>query len=84
MENTDKQYNNISIFKARPGGHPRAPHFDVLIEMADGTKYRGGLWQSKSLSGINYLRGALEVDTGQYAKREPSESTQSKDDLIDF
>ena len=38
-----KQYNNISVFKAKPSQNEKAPQFNVVIEMADGTKWRGGL-----------------------------------------
>lgn len=60
----EKQYNNISVFKAKPSDNPKAPQFNVVIEMADGTNYRGGLWEATSKAGTKYLRGSLDVDTG--------------------
>jgi hypothetical protein len=64
----EKQYNNISVFKAKPSDKANAPQFNVVIEMADGVNYRGGLWTTVSKGGLTYLRGSLEVDTGQYTK----------------
>lgn len=60
-----KQYNNISVFKAKPSQNAKAPQFNVVIEMADGTKWRGGLWEATSKAGTKYLRGSLDEDTGQ-------------------
>ena len=60
-----KQYNNISVFKAKPSDNPKAPQFNVVIEMADGTNWRGGLWETVSKAGTKYLRGSLEEDTGK-------------------
>jgi uncharacterized protein (DUF736 family) len=59
-----KQYNNISVFKAKPSQNAKAPQFNVVIEMADGTKWRGGLWEATSKAGTKYLRGSLDEDTG--------------------
>jgi hypothetical protein len=64
----NKKWNNISVFKALPTETPNAPQFNVIIEMADGVNYRGGLWTTVSKGGLTYLRGSLEVDTGQYTK----------------
>ena len=58
-----KQYNNISVFKAKPSQNAKAPQFNVVIEMADGTKWRGGLWEATSKAGTKYLRGSLDEDT---------------------
>lgn len=60
-----KQYNNISVFKAKVSDNPKAPQFNVVIEMADGTNWRGGLWEATSKAGTKYLRGSLEPDTGK-------------------
>lgn len=60
-----KQYNNISVFKAKPSENPKAPQFNVVIEMADGTNWRGGLWEATSKAGTKYLRGSLEPDLGE-------------------
>lgn len=60
----EKQWNNISVFKAKQSDNPKAPQFNVVIEMADGTNYRGGLWEATSKAGTKYLRGSIDVDTG--------------------
>lgn len=61
----NKQYNNISVFKAKVSDNPKAPQFNVVIEMADGTNWRGGLWEAVSKAGTKYLRGSLEPDMGK-------------------
>ena len=82
-----KQYNNISVFKAKPSDNPKAPQFNVVIEMADGTNYRGGLWEATSKAGTKYLRGSLDVDTGNNggAQRQAAPAQQRRDeDTIDW
>lgn len=58
------QYNNIAVFKAKKTDNPKAPAFNVSIEFADGSKWKGGLWQRTSKNGVTYLSGNLETDTG--------------------
>lgn len=80
-----KQYNNISVFKAKPSDNPKAPQFNVVIEMADGTNYRGGLWEAVSKAGTKYLRGSLDVDTGaQPQQRAPAAPRAAAQDTIDW
>lgn len=82
-----KQYNNISVFKAKPSQNEKAPQFNVVIEMADGTKWRGGLWERTSKAGTKYLSGSLEEDNGgQIAPRSnPKKNDFSvADDVIDW
>lgn len=59
-----KQYNNIAVFKAKKTDNPKAPAYNVAIEFADGTKWKGGLWQRTSKAGTTYLSGNLEEDNG--------------------
>lgn len=84
----EKQYNNISVFKAKPSENPKAPQFNVVIEMADGTNYRGGLWEAVSKAGTKYLRGSLDVDTGNPnaggAPRQQSQAPRQTADAIDW
>lgn len=78
-----KQYNNISVFKAKPSDNPKAPQFNVVVEMADGSKFRGGLWEATSKAGTRYLRGSLDSDTGEYApKSKPAPKRDN--DVIDW
>lgn len=81
-----KQYNNISVFKAKPSQNAKAPQFNVVIEMADGMKWRGGLWEATSKAGTKYLRGSLEEDTGAgSAPRQTSAQPRaSEPDLVDW
>jgi hypothetical protein len=82
-----KQYNNISVFKAKPSENPKAPQFNVVIEMADGTNYRGGLWEATSKAGTKYLRGSLDVDTGANgggAPRQQAPAQRQDADTIDW
>lgn len=83
-----KQYNNISIFKAKPSENPKAPAFNVVIEMADGTNYRGGLWEAVSKAGTKYLRGSIDVDTGAQGggqrQAPPAQSKAPSSDTIDW
>jgi len=77
------QYNNIAIFKnMKAGDNPKAPSHNVVIEFADGTKWKGGLWPRTSKNGMQYLSGNLEADNGaggaQHAAR------QQDDDLVDW
>ena len=83
-----KQYNNISVFKAKPSQNAKAPQFNVVIEMADGMKWRGGLWEATSKAGTKYLRGSLEEDTGDRQAR-PSKADNDPpftpgNDLVDW
>lgn len=87
----EKQYNNISIFKpVKQSDNPNAPQFNVVVEMADGTNYRGGLWEKVSKAGVKYLRGSLDIDTsaqqGGAARRPapaqaPAPARQSSDTI---
>lgn len=71
----EKQYNNISVFKPKKkSDNPNAPQFNVEVEMADGTKYRGGLWEKTSASGLRYLRGSLDIDNGQQGGGAPRQA----------
>lgn len=81
-----KQYNNISVFKAKPSNNERAPQFNVVIEMADGTNYRGGLWEAVSKAGTKYLRGSLEIDTGANggARQQAAAPQRQQEDTIDW
>lgn len=79
-----KQYNNISIFKAKPSDNPKAPAFNVVIEMADGTNYRGGLWEATSKAGTKYLRGSIDVDTGDRGAPRAAPQKQQDNDAIDW
>lgn len=76
------QYNNISVFKAKPSENPKAPAFNVIIEMANGEKFRGGLWKKTSAKGTDYLAGALEPDAGEAKQRQPR--PEPKQDLVDW
>lgn len=76
------QYNNISVFKAKPSENPKAPTFNVIIEMANGEKFRGGLWKKQSAKGLDYLAGALEPDTGEPKQRQSR--PEPKQDLVDW
>lgn len=79
------QYNNISVFKAKPSENPKAPLFNVVVEMADGTKYRSGLWKKVSQKGVEYLQGNLEVDDGEGGgQRKAPASKPKQDDMVDW
>lgn len=84
-----KQYNNISVFKAKPSQNEKAPQFNVVVEMADGQKYRGGLWERTSKAGTKYLSGSLDEDNGDNGQVGPRSSPAKndfavKDDGIDW
>jgi len=80
-----KQYNNISVFKAKPSENPKAPQFNVIVEMANGEKFRGGLWERTSKAGTKYLSGSLEEDDGGMPKSNPAKNDFAvKDDVIDW
>jgi len=53
------QYNNISVFKNAKRVKDSQPLYNVKIEMADGTKWEGGLWLKTSKNGLEYLNGTL-------------------------
>lgn len=79
------QYNNISVFKAKPSENPKAPVFNVVIEMANGEKFRGGLWKKTSKKGVDYLAGSLEVDDGQGGgQRSAPPQKAPADDMVDW
>jgi uncharacterized protein (DUF736 family) len=78
------QYNNISVFKAKASDNPKSPAFNVVIEMADGSKFRGGLWEAVSKAGTKYLRGSLDVDTGDFKKPTQPKQQQSNEADIDW
>lgn len=79
-----KQYNNISVFKAKPSQNEKAPQFNVVVEMADGTKYRGGLWERTSKAGTKYLSGSLDEDDGMPKSNPAKNDFAVKDDVIDW
>lgn len=84
-----KQYNNISVFKAKPSQNEKAPQFNVVVEMADGQKYRGGLWERTSKAGTKYLSGSLDEDNGDNGQVGPRSNPAKndfavKDDVIDW
>lgn len=80
---SDKQYNNIAIFKNTKGGdNPKAPSHNVAIEFADGTKWRGGLWPRTSKGGMTYLSGNLEPDSGE--QQQSKSARQAEEDLVDW
>jgi uncharacterized protein (DUF736 family) len=81
-----KQYNNISVFKAKPSQNEKAPQFNVVIEMADGQKWRGGLWERTSKAGTKYLSGSLEEDNGgAMPKSNPAKNDFSvANDVVDW
>ena len=78
-----KQYNNISVFKAKPSQNEKAPQFNVVIEMADGTKWRGGLWERTSKAGTKYLSGSLEEDNGA-PQQQRAAAPRREADVIDW
>jgi len=78
-------YNNISVFKAKPSENPKAPIFNVVIELANGEKFRGGLWKKTSKKGVEYLAGSLEVDDGQGGgERRSAPAPKPQDDMVDW
>lgn len=84
-----KQYNNISVFKAKPSQNEKAPQFNVVVEMANGEKFRGGLWERTSKAGTKYLSGSLEEDTGAPGGVAPRSNPKKNDfnvadDVIDW
>ena len=84
-----KQYNNISVFKAKPSQNEKAPQFNVVVEMADGTKYRGGLWERTSKAGTKHLSGSLDEDNGAPGAVAPRSNPAKNDfsvadDVIDW
>lgn len=84
-----KQYNNISVFKAKPSNNEKAPQFNVVVEMADGQKFRGGLWERVSKAGTKYLSGSLQEDDGGGTSIGPRSNPAKndfavKDDVIDW
>lgn len=76
-----KQYNNISVFKAKASDNPKAPQYNVVVEMADGSKWRGGLWEATSKAGTRYLRGSLDPDTGDRGGRPPAAPQQEYNEI---
>lgn len=79
-----KQYNNISVFKAKPSQNDKAPQFNVVVEMADGTKWRGGLWERTSKAGTKYLSGSLDEDNGGMPKSAPAKNDFAVNDVVDW
>ena len=79
------EYNNISVFKAKPSENPKAPLFNVVIEMSNGEKFRGGLWKKVSKNGLEYLSGTLEEDDGQGGGQRKAPASKAKqEDLVDW
>lgn len=67
------KYNNIAVFKNTKKTKDTHPLYNVSIEMADGTKWEGGLWLKTAKSGIEYLGGELKPPfRGQDEQRRPS------------
>lgn len=54
-----QQYNNISVFKNTKRSKDSQPLYNVAIDMADGTRWEGGLWLKTAKSGMEYLGGTL-------------------------
>jgi hypothetical protein len=54
------KYNNIAVFKNTKRTKDSQPLYNVSIEMADGTKWEGGLWLKTSKNGTEYLGGDLK------------------------
>jgi uncharacterized protein (DUF736 family) len=79
-----KQYNNISVFKAKQSNNDKAPQFNVVVEMADGTKWRGGLWEATSKAGTKYLRGSLDPDTGEGGGQRQTPRAKAEPELVDW
>lgn len=80
----NKQYNNIAVFKAKPSQNAKAPQFNVSIEFADGTKWRGGLWERTSKAGTKYLSGNLEADHGGKQSDPRDDPPLSGNDIVDW
>lgn len=78
----EKAYNNISVFKAKASDNPRAPAYNVVIEMADGKNFRGGLWEATSKAGTRYLRGSVDVADNAHAAK--PQQAKRNEDLADF
>lgn len=79
------EYNNISVFKAKPSENPKAPLFNVVIEMSNGEKFRGGLWKKVSKKGVEYLGGSLEVDDGEGGgQRKAPAAKPQQDTMVDW
>ena len=53
------KYNNIAVFKNTKRTKDNQPLYNVSIDMADGTKWEGGLWLKTSKNGTEYLGGSL-------------------------
>ena len=79
-----KQYNNIAVFKSKPSQNAKAPQFNVAIEFADGTKWRGGLWERTSKAGTKYLSGNLEPDTGGKQSDARDDPPLAGNDIVDW
>lgn len=77
-----QEYNNISVFKAKPSDNAKAPLFNVAIEFADGMKWRGGLWKRVSKNGLEYLSGSLDEDDGKSGGSK--KQNKPNDDMIDW
>lgn len=80
----NKQYNNIAVFKAKPGKNDKAPQFNVVIEMADGTEFEGGLWERTSKSGVKYLSGSLKEKDGMPKSSPAKNDFNVANDPIDW
>lgn len=80
------EYNNISVFKAKASENPKAPLFNVVIEMSNGEKFRGGLWKKVSKNGLEYLSGTLEEDDGQGGggQRKAPAAKPAQDSMVDW
>jgi uncharacterized protein (DUF736 family) len=81
------QYNNIAVFKNTKRTKDNQPLYNVSIEMADGTKWEGGLWLKTAKSGVEYLGGDLKPPfAGKDEQRRPAPKKQiaDMDDDIPF
>lgn len=80
------KYNNIAVFKNTKRTKDSQPLYNVSIEMADGTKWEGGLWLKTSKNGTEYLGGDLKPPfKREDEQRRPSRapSTQAFNDMDD-
>lgn len=78
-----EKYNNISVFKNTKRTTDKHPLFNVIIEMADGTKWEGGLWEKTAKSGVKYLNGLLKPPFDAQRKPTPRPRGGSFGDMDD-
>jgi hypothetical protein len=69
--------NRISVLTNKFKKADIHPDYNVRIEMADGTKWEGGLWPEVAKSGEKYLSGVLNPPwNGGEQQRRPSRPPQ--------